>query len=155
MDVFVGAHVSVHTCGCSRLLLVCVYYVCLQSVCPPATSIAAYIPRLYRHFRCSEEVFVFALIYLDRVIRANHIKINALNIHRLVLAASVIGVKFVEDVRWDRHGASDTSSSVSIGRPLRGGGEYCNVHAMYAWRGLLFASAGTATDTMQGWGAWA
>lgn len=72
----------------------------LQSICPPATSIAAYIPRLYRHFRCSEEVFVFALIYLDRVIRANHIKINALNIHRLVLAASVIGVKFVEDVRY-------------------------------------------------------
>ncbi|CDI87136.1 hypothetical protein, conserved [Eimeria praecox] len=71
-----------------------------DSICPPATSIAAYIPRLYRHFRCSEEVFVFALIYLDRVIRANHIKINALNIHRLVLAASVIGVKFVEDVRY-------------------------------------------------------
>ncbi|CDJ50912.1 hypothetical protein, conserved [Eimeria brunetti] len=71
-----------------------------DSVCPPATSIAAYIPRLYRHFRCSEEVFVFALIYLDRVIRANQIKINALNIHRLVLAASVIGVKFVEDVRY-------------------------------------------------------
>ncbi|KAL8271907.1 hypothetical protein Esti_004192 [Eimeria stiedai] len=71
-----------------------------DSVCAPATSIASYIPRLYRHFRCSEEVFVFALIYLDRVIRANNIKINALNIHRLVLAASVIGVKFVEDVRY-------------------------------------------------------
>ncbi|CDJ38072.1 Cyclin like protein 3b (Fragment) [Eimeria tenella] len=71
-----------------------------DSICPPATSIAAYIPRLYRHFRCSEEVFVFALIYLDRVIRANHIRINALNIHRLVLAASVVGVKFVEDVRY-------------------------------------------------------
>ncbi|XP_026190843.1 uncharacterized protein LOC34621131 [Cyclospora cayetanensis] len=71
-----------------------------DSICPPATTISAYIPRLYRHFRCSEEVFVFALIYLDRVIRENNIKINALNIHRLVLAASVIGVKFVEDVRY-------------------------------------------------------
>lgn len=45
---------------------------------------------------------MFALIYLDRVIRANHIRINALNIHRLVLAASVVGVKFVEDVRYVR-----------------------------------------------------
>lgn len=87
------------TCGdeSSRRMSVATRF---DSICAPATSISAYIPRLYRHFRCSEEVFVFALIYLDRVIRANHIKINALNIHRLVLAASVIGVKFVEDVRY-------------------------------------------------------
>lgn len=87
------------TCGdeSSRRMSVATRF---DSICAPATPISAYIPRLYRHFRCSEEVFVFALIYLDRVIRANHIKINALNIHRLVLAASVIGVKFVEDVRY-------------------------------------------------------
>ncbi|OEH74653.1 preg-like related protein [Cyclospora cayetanensis] len=34
-----------------------VQYGCIaeQSICPPATTISAYIPRLYRHFRCSEE----------------------------------------------------------------------------------------------------
>lgn len=73
----------------------------LQSISAPATPVSAYIPRLYRHFRCSEEVFVFALIYLDRVIRANRIRISALNIHRLILAASVLGVKFLEDLRSD------------------------------------------------------
>lgn len=64
----------------------------------PDLSVPLYWDRLVRYFKCSSNVYVIALIYLDRFLTARtNITINRLNIHRLLLVALVVAVKFHED----------------------------------------------------------
>jgi len=65
---------------------------------PPAISISKYFKRLESYMKCSEECYVLALIYIDRITsRILDFKINSLCIHRLVLTGVAVAAKFSED----------------------------------------------------------
>jgi len=64
----------------------------------PGISVTDYLMRLQEYFQCSDSCFVFALLYIDRVLtKHKKIHVTLYNIHRLYLAALVISVKFYED----------------------------------------------------------
>ena len=62
--------------------------------------VAAYIDRLRKYFRCSDVVFICALIYIDKYLLDQKLDIHQLCIHRLLLVFLVIAVKFLEDVHF-------------------------------------------------------
>ena len=65
---------------------------------PPNISIRLYLKRLEDYMKCSEETYILALIYLDRITaRENNFIINSYCIHRLFLSGLVVAAKFFED----------------------------------------------------------
>jgi len=69
---------------------------------PPPCSPISFLRRLVRHAHCSETAFVTALYYLDIIaLRRPELAINALNIHRLFLTATLLASKYLDDVRHD------------------------------------------------------
>ena len=65
---------------------------------PPNISIKNYIKRLNEYMKCSEESFILALIYLERItLREINIVINIKCIHRLFLSSLVVAAKFFDD----------------------------------------------------------
>ena len=68
---------------------------------PPSMSIQDYLDRIRKYFRCCDECFVVALIYIDRVAKAEcGVALTAFNAHRLLLAAVVLAAKFQDDVHY-------------------------------------------------------
>lgn len=64
----------------------------------PSVSIEKYIARFCTNFSCSTEVFVYATIYIDRIIDTdNNSCFNSWNFHRIFLAAFVVATKFIDD----------------------------------------------------------
>jgi len=64
----------------------------------PQITINSYLKRIAKYSKCSEECFVLALIYLDRLIRKNeNIVLNSLNVHRLIITSIMLGAKFFDD----------------------------------------------------------
>ncbi|EER19883.1 conserved hypothetical protein [Perkinsus marinus ATCC 50983] len=72
------------------------------SLRPPSISIHAYLKRLEKHFLCSRECYLIALIYLDRV-SDNHsqFRITRRSVHKFFLIALVIAVKYFDDHYYD------------------------------------------------------
>lgn len=71
---------------------------CFLSATEPVISVLDYLERLARFFQCSRECFVLALIYIDRLLQSNsHIWLCSLNVHRLVVTALMVAVKFADD----------------------------------------------------------
>merc|ERR1712232_760017 len=69
---------------------------------PPSLSIQDYITRLQKYFRCSEECFVIALVYIDRITKNNaSVSVCDVTIHRLLVIAVVIAAKFHDDKFYD------------------------------------------------------
>eukprot|EP00927_Polykrikos_kofoidii_P060395 TRINITY_DN5538_c0_g1_i2.p1 TRINITY_DN5538_c0_g1~~TRINITY_DN5538_c0_g1_i2.p1 ORF type:complete len:198 (+),score=32.87 TRINITY_DN5538_c0_g1_i2:217-810(+) len=69
-----------------------------HSVRVPPMSINDYFLRIAKYFHCSNECFVLSLIYINRIVMLHpDFSISGLNIHRLVLTASMIAVKFFDD----------------------------------------------------------
>lgn len=65
---------------------------------PPSISVAEYLQRMLKYMYCSDECYVLALIYLDRIReRAAWLEINSRSIHRLFLTGVVVAAKFFED----------------------------------------------------------
>lgn len=57
-----------------------------------------YIERLVSYANCSPSAFIVMLLYIDRVRqRCKYLQLNHLNVRRVVLAALLAAVKFVED----------------------------------------------------------
>lgn len=71
---------------------------CFLSATEPVISVPDYLQRLARFFQCSRECFVLALIYIDRLLQASrHVWLCPLNVHRLVVTALMVAVKFADD----------------------------------------------------------
>mmetsp|Transcript_12664 Transcript_12664/g.14991 ORF Transcript_12664/g.14991 Transcript_12664/m.14991 type:complete len:250 (+) Transcript_12664:185-934(+) len=69
-----------------------------HSVCRPSISIGEYVRRIADFARCNPQVFILAIIYMDRIVRVDDtLIINHLTIHRLVLSAVVVASKYLED----------------------------------------------------------
>jgi len=65
---------------------------------PPTISIHDYIKRLRKYFLCSDECFVHALVYIDRVSKNNvSMTVCELTVHRLLMIAAMIAAKFHDD----------------------------------------------------------
>lgn len=65
---------------------------------PPQITIKDYLKRIAKFSHCSEECFVLALIYIDRLILSNRtFLVNIYNVHRLVIASVMVAAKFFDD----------------------------------------------------------
>lgn len=64
----------------------------------PALSLLRFVERLLRYLPATKELFVVALIYVDRALAADPLlRITATNVHRLYFAAVVAASKFFDD----------------------------------------------------------
>lgn len=72
-----------------------------HSVKAPEISVVDYVIRIYENFNCSDECFVLALIYIDRVVKLRpNFTVTVLNIHRLLITAVMLAAKFFDDVYY-------------------------------------------------------
>nr|BAN64614.1 cyclin, N-terminal domain containing protein [Babesia bovis] len=70
-----------------------------HSMNAPPISISDYINRIARHVRCSNECFVLALVYIERITRIHkNFVVSILNVHRLIITAVMLAAKFSDDV---------------------------------------------------------
>jgi hypothetical protein len=69
-----------------------------DGVKPPPIDLQQYIQRLYSYIPCSSQCFVYAIIYVDRILRVNpRFKLSNLNVHRTFFTALVVASKFYDD----------------------------------------------------------
>lgn len=67
----------------------------------PAISIQDYLKRLRKFFRCSDECFLLALVYLDRISKTNtSMAVCDVTIHRLLVTALMIATKLHDDLYY-------------------------------------------------------
>lgn len=72
-----------------------------HSVRAPPLGIQDYLQRIAKYFQCSNECFVFSLIYIDRIVKLHpDFKICDLNIHRLLVTSVMLAVKFFDDIYY-------------------------------------------------------
>lgn len=73
-----------------------------HAVRAPGVSPADYLNRLVRNAHCSRSAFVVALVYLDRAAaKRPELALTPLNVHRLLLAATLLATKYLDDVLYD------------------------------------------------------
>ena len=65
----------------------------------PDMSIQSYLERIFRYTRAGPSVYVVAYVYIDRFCQ-NHpgFRINARNVHRLLITTIMVASKYVEDM---------------------------------------------------------
>jgi hypothetical protein len=54
-----------------------------------------------KYASCSNECFILALIYIDRLIERNNFLLTELNVHRVVLTAILLAAKFFDDAYYN------------------------------------------------------
>jgi len=67
---------------------------------PVAISIQDYLARFQRYAHVSDETFILAVIYMDRICRRTphqDVLLNSLSVHRLLLTSILVAVKFWVD----------------------------------------------------------
>ncbi|GFE54583.1 cyclin2 related [Babesia ovis] len=70
-----------------------------HSMNAPPISIPDYVNRIARHVRCSNECFVLALVYIERITKMHkNFVVSILNVHRLIITAVMLAAKFSDDV---------------------------------------------------------
>lgn len=67
----------------------------------PGISILQYLERIRKYASCSNECFVLALIYIDRLIQRNNFLLTDLNVHRVVVTAILLAAKFFDDAYYN------------------------------------------------------
>ncbi|XP_010277841.1 PREDICTED: cyclin-P3-1-like [Nelumbo nucifera] len=67
----------------------------------PTMSIRKYIDRIFKYSGCTPSCFVVAYIYMDRFLQQTDVYLTSLNVHRLLITAVMLAVKFVEDVYYN------------------------------------------------------
>lgn len=64
----------------------------------PEVMIKSLLRRIQEECKCSEQSFVLALIYIDRLIWYDRdFQVNSLSIHRVIITSILIGVKFYDE----------------------------------------------------------
>eukprot|EP01084_Bolivina_argentea_P206856 353058_1 len=67
----------------------------------PPISVADYVNRLHTYMYCTPECHVLALVLLSRLLAANpHVELNTLNVHRLLITASLLAIKSRDDAYY-------------------------------------------------------
>lgn len=57
--------------------------------------------RIHKYASCSNECFILALIYVDRLIQSNNFLLTELNAHRVVITAVLLAAKFFDDAYYN------------------------------------------------------
>jgi hypothetical protein len=57
--------------------------------------------RIHKYASCSNECFILALIYIDRLIQSNNFLLTELNAHRVVITAVLLAAKFFDDAYYN------------------------------------------------------
>jgi hypothetical protein len=63
----------------------------------PTISIKDYIDRLLKYSKTFKEIVIIILIYIDTICAKHKINLNYYNIHKFILAAFIVAIKFYED----------------------------------------------------------
>lgn len=72
-----------------------------HSVKAPPIGISDYLNRIVKYAYCSPECFIFALIYLDRLITQNkNCHITLYNVHRLLITSVLLAAKARDDTYY-------------------------------------------------------
>mmetsp|Transcript_16544 Transcript_16544/g.31449 ORF Transcript_16544/g.31449 Transcript_16544/m.31449 type:complete len:333 (-) Transcript_16544:74-1072(-) len=67
----------------------------------PGIGILQYLERILKYASCSNECFIMALIYIDRLIQSNNFLLTELNVHRVVITAVLLAAKFFDDAYYN------------------------------------------------------
>lgn len=68
-----------------------------HALVPPGICIADYLDRILKYSSCSNECFVLALIYIDRLIQFNNFALTSFNVHRVIITSVLVAAKFFDD----------------------------------------------------------
>ncbi|MED6107384.1 Cyclin-U2-1 [Stylosanthes scabra] len=67
----------------------------------PDMTIQSYLERIFRYTRAGPSVYVVAYVYIDRFCQNNPgFRINARNVHRLLITTIMMASKYVEDMNY-------------------------------------------------------
>ncbi|XWS45880.1 hypothetical protein CRYUN_Cryun14cG0017000 [Craigia yunnanensis] len=67
----------------------------------PDMTIQSYLERIFRYTKAGSSVYVVAYVYIDRFCQANPgFRINARNVHRLLITTIMVASKYVEDMNY-------------------------------------------------------
>ncbi|TKY63653.1 Cyclin-U2-2 protein [Spatholobus suberectus] len=67
----------------------------------PDMTIQSYLERIFRYTRAGPSVYVVAYVYIDRFCHNNPgFRINARNVHRLLITTIMVASKYVEDMNF-------------------------------------------------------
>ena len=66
----------------------------------PSISIKDYLIRLTNYSKINESTIIIVLIYIDRITKLNHFLLTYNNIHKLILAAFILAIKYNEDIYY-------------------------------------------------------
>jgi len=67
----------------------------------PGIGVLPYLERIHKYASCSNECFILALIYIDRLIQRNNFLLTELNVHRVVITAILLAAKFFDDAYYN------------------------------------------------------
>jgi len=67
----------------------------------PGIGVHQYLERIHKYASCSNECFVLALVYIDRLIQRNNFLLTELNVHRVVITAVLLAAKFFDDAYYN------------------------------------------------------
>ena len=70
-----------------------------ESIEAPNITISEYLARIHKYLKCSDSCYILAFIYIDRAVHNNpDFILSMLNIHRLILTAIVLAIKYLDDI---------------------------------------------------------
>lgn len=64
---------------------------------PCPYPISSYLRRICQYSGCSNEVFVFVMVYIDRLVCNGLINLTRTNIHRIIITSTMVAAKFYDD----------------------------------------------------------
>lgn len=64
---------------------------------PPSIGVRDYLERILKFASCSNQCFVLALVYIDRLIQRNNFVLSSLNVHRIIITSVMLAAKFFDD----------------------------------------------------------
>lgn len=65
------------------------------------TDLLPFSDSIHKYGSCSNECFVLALIYIDRLIQRSNFFLTDLNVHRVVITAILLAAKFFDDAYYN------------------------------------------------------
>merc|ERR1719247_705209 len=75
-----------------------------HSVRPPTLKVHDYLARIRKYFLASDECYVMALVYIDRVGKIDPaMTVCELNVHRLLVISAMLAAKFHDDVYYSNN----------------------------------------------------
>ncbi|CAA0820341.1 Cyclin-U4-1 [Striga hermonthica] len=68
----------------------------------PTISIHSYLQRIFKYANCSTSCYIVAYVYLDRFTHSQPaLKIDSLNVHRLLITSVMISAKFMDEMYYN------------------------------------------------------